>query len=81
MNTMRICMYGKEAKLFEKMLKNQVGLTVYTFTKKWISNSETGLIFTIEAENGIEFYFIGREWTRRMMRYHCKHYAFNIIED
>ena len=81
MNTMMICMYGKEAKLFERMLKKPVGQTVYTFTKEGTPNSETGFIFTIEAENGIEFYFIGQAWTRIMMRYHCKHYAFRIIED
>ena len=81
MNTMIICMYGKEAKLFEKMLRRPVGLSAYSFTKKSIPDAEMGWLFTIEAENGIEFYFIGQEWTRRMMRYHLKHYAFNIIED
>ncbi len=84
MNRMKIMMYRHEALEFEKMLISKVGVGPYRFTKKFIRDAD-GWLFTIEAEKGIAFYFIGQAWMLKqdlkMILAGSENYAFRILED
>ena len=83
MQKMIIAHYGKEADLFEAMLNEKPGafLHEYSFAKKPMPRNPNGFEFTVTADQGIVFYFMGKEFERRMMIHHLQNYSFHIIED
>ena len=81
METLKITFYGKEAELFEAMINEPVGIYPIEYIKEYQEGTAEGYSFTIKSEKGSQFFFIGQEWAKRMMIYHCQHYSFGLEED
>ena len=81
METMEISIYGQEAVMFEEMLNEPVGIFPVQYSKVYMEGTADGYSFKIQSEKGIQFFFIGKEWVKRMMIYHCEHYSFGLEEE